>query len=267
MAVKEKKNKGAENRLKSSSRAKGASEKSESSSKKDDAGKRAVIELKDLCKFYKMGKAEVRALNGINLEIIEGEMVAIVGPSGSGKSTLMNMVGCLDIPTCGSVYLYGKDISKMAESDLATLRGKTIGFIFQKFNLVPYLNALENVVLPMVFQGAPLPERNRRGKELLEVVKLSDRKTHKPSELSGGQQQRVSIGRALANDPKVILADEPTGNLDSETGKSIMSFMRELNQKFGKTIIIVTHDERVAKACDRTVYIQDGKIVDKIHAL
>ncbi|HDP73910.1 MAG TPA: ABC transporter ATP-binding protein [Candidatus Woesearchaeota archaeon] len=267
MAGKEKKNKGAENRVKSSSRAKGASEKSKPSSKKDDAGRRAVIELKELCKFYKMGKSEVRALNGVKLKIFQGEMVAIVGPSGSGKSTLMNMVGCLDIPTCGSVYLFGRDISKMAESDLATLRGKTIGFIFQKFNLVPYLNALENVVLPMVFQGAPLPERNRRGKEILDVVKLSDRKTHKPSELSGGQQQRVSIGRALANNPQIILADEPTGNLDSETGKSIMQFMRELNEKFGKTIVIVTHDERIAKTCDRTIFIEDGKIVDRIHAL
>ena len=187
-----------------------------------------------------------------------------MGPSGCGKSTLMYSMGLLDIPTSGKIFLSGKDISKLSESNLATLRGKTIGFVFQQFNLVPYLSALENVTLPMIFQRESLIKRQKKAKELLSIVDLKDRMHHKPNELSGGQMQRIAIARALANDPKIILADEPTGNLDTKTGKTIMTFLKKLNKEEKKTIVIVTHDPRIADHCNRKILIEDGQIVDKI---
>jgi putative ABC transport system ATP-binding protein len=219
-----------------------------------------IIKLVDVWKIYRLGKVKVAALRGLNLEIKKGEFVSIMGPSGSGKSTAVNMVGSLDIPTKGTVYLHGKDISTFSESDLAQLRGKTIGFIFQQFNLIPTLTALQNVTLPMMFQAVPEEKRQARAKELLGKVELADRMHHKPTELSGGQQQRVAIARALANDPEVILADEPTGNLDSRTGVNVINFLRDLHKKEGKTIIMVTHDNNVARHADRTAFLKDGRI-------
>jgi len=223
-----------------------------------------IIELKDVWKIYRMGKVDVYALRNVSIKIKKGELVAIQGPSGAGKSTLMNIIGCLDVPTKGKLFLDGIDVTTMHESDLATVRGKKIGFVFQQFNLVPYLNALENVMLPMIFQAVPKKERIKRAKELLKIVGLEERMYHKPNELSGGQQQRIAIARALANDPEVILADEPTGNLDSKTGLMIMNFFKELNKKFKKTVIFVTHDSNIAKMAERIIYIKDGKIVNKI---
>jgi len=220
-----------------------------------------VIELRDVWKVYRMGEVEVPALRGLTLTVREGEFVAIMGPSGSGKSTSMNMVGCLDVPTKGSVLLDGNDISTLQESDLAQIRGKKIGFIFQQFNLVMTLTALENVMLPMVFQGIPKEERVSKAESLLALVGLQDRINHRPSELSGGQQQRVAIARSLANDPQMILADEPTGNLDSTTGESVMSFLTDLNKKRGKTIVLVTHDEHVASHADRIEILKDGAVI------
>jgi len=222
-----------------------------------------IIKLDNVWKIYKMGDVEVPALQGIDLKIREDEFVAIMGPSGSGKSTAMNMVGALDIPTRGAVYLDRKNIAHLSESDLAQIRGRRIGFIFQQFNLINTLTALENVMLPMVFQGKSKEERIKRATKLLEMVELGDRIKHKPTELSGGQQQRVAIARALSNDPEVILADEPTGNLDSKTGHNFMDFLQDFNKKEGKTIIVVTHDKVVAKHAQRVEYLQDGKIVRK----
>ncbi|MBW2971565.1 ABC transporter ATP-binding protein [Candidatus Woesearchaeota archaeon] len=219
-----------------------------------------VIKLKDVWKVYQMGAVEVPALRGLNLEIRDGEFVAIMGPSGSGKSTAMNMIGCLDIPTRGMIELDGQDISQLSESDLAQIRGRRIGFIFQQFNLIPTLTALENVMLPMTFQGMPSAERRERATKLLDMVELEDRMHHKPSELSGGQQQRVAIARALANDPEVILADEPTGNLDSKTGNIVMDFLKRLNCDEDKTIIMVTHDEDVAHHAQRIEFLRDGVV-------
>ena len=219
-----------------------------------------IIELKDVKKIYRMGEIDVSALNGVSLEILRGEFITIMGPSGSGKSTLMNMVGCLDVPTYGNIYLDGADISKMSESGLAQIRGKKIGFVFQKFNLLQTLTALENVTIPMMFQNVPEDERRERALKLLDMVGLLDRANHKPSELSGGQQQRVAIARSLANDPDVILADEPTGNLDTKTGKDIMDMLKKLHKE-GKTIIMVTHDSNVAKQAKRIVLIKDGMVV------
>ena len=226
--------------------------------------KKPIIQLRDVWKTYKMGEAEVHALRSVSLEVKEGEFVAIMGPSGSGKSTAVNMIGSLDIPTKGSIYLDGRDISKMSESDLAQLRGRKIGFIFQQFNLIPTLTALENVALPMVFQNIPKEQRIKRAEEILNIVELGDRMDHKPTELSGGQQQRVAIARSLANNPDVILADEPTGNLDSKTGETVMDFLEELNRKEGKTIIMVTHDIGVAKHAHRTEFLKDGQIVKSL---
>jgi putative ABC transport system ATP-binding protein len=196
--------------------------------------KKTVIELKDVWKIYKMGDVEVKALSGIDLTVEKGEFVSIMGPSGSGKSTSMNMIGCLDVPTKGKIFLEGKDISEMSESDLAQIRGKKIGFIFQQFNLISTLSALENVTLPMIFQNMSREERREKAKKLLEMVELGERMHHKPTELSGGQQQRVAIARSLCNDPEVILADEPTGNLDSKTGGTVMDFLKKLNREEGK---------------------------------
>ncbi len=227
------------------------------------AGKRsdAVIELRDVWKTYTMGENQVHALRGISISVKEGEFVAIMGPSGSGKSTAMNMIGCLDIPTKGAVYLSGRDISHLSESDLAQIRGKKIGFIFQKFNLINTLTARENIMLPMIFQGVPEDERYRRANALLALVDLADRADHRPNELSGGQQQRVAIARSLAVEPEVILADEPTGNLDSRTGASVMDFLKKLHKEKGTTIVMVTHDEHVAKNAQRIAVLKDGQFL------
>ncbi len=219
-----------------------------------------VIEVKNVEKIYTMGDVEVPALDGVDIVINRGEFVAIMGPSGSGKSTAMNMVGCLDVPTRGKIFLDGHDISRLGESELAQIRGKKIGFIFQTFNLINSISAIENVELPMIFQGVPKDERGRKARELLSLVDLEDRMDHKPTELSGGQQQRVAVARALANDPEVILADEPTGNLDSKTGKEIIELIGKLHKE-GKTIIMVTHDETLAKHAQRIVRLKDGKVV------
>ena len=218
-----------------------------------------IIKLEDVWKIYQMGKVQVNALRGSSLEIMPEEFVAIMGPSGSGKSTLMNLVGCLDIPSKGRIFLEGQDISELPESELAQIRGRIIGFVFQTFNLIPSLTALENVMLPMTFQGIQRYEREERAAKLLEMMGLEKRIHHKPSELSGGQQQRVAIARSLANDPDVILADEPTGNLDSKTGNEVMDMLTKLN-KDGKTIVMVTHDNNLSKYADRIVNIMDGKI-------
>jgi len=223
-----------------------------------------IIKLDNVWKTYQMGEVKVNALRGLNLEIKKGEFVAIMGPSGSGKSTAVNMVGALDIPTKGKIYLEGKDISKLPESDLAQIRGRKIGFIFQQFNLINTLSALENVALPMMFQGIEKEERVDRATYILQSVGLGDRISHTPAELSGGQQQRVAIARALANDPEVVLADEPTGNLDSATGETVMSFLENLNRKEGKTIIMVTHDTNIAHHADRIEFLKDGMIVKSL---
>ena len=219
-----------------------------------------ILDLKDVWKIYQMGKVKVEALRGVNLSVRKGEFLIIEGPSGSGKSTLMNMVGCLDIPTKGTIRLGGKDISKLHESDLARIRGKTIGFIFQKFNLLSSLNALENVMLPMSFQGVETNKRIIRGRQLLDLVDLKKRYNHKPNELSGGQQQRVAIARSLSNDPDIILADEPTGNLDTKTRQTILKLLSDLHKKENKTIIVVTHDPSLMKFADRVVRIVDGEL-------
>jgi len=222
---------------------------------------KSVIKLVEVWKIYKIGKIEVPAVCGINLEIKEKEFISIMGPSGSGKSTTMNIIGCLDVPTRGRVYVEGKDVSKLPESELATIRNATIGFIFQQFNLIPNMNALENVTLPMVFRGIEGEKRKKIAIELLSKVGLSRRIYHKPFELSGGEQQRVAIARALANNPKIILADEPTGNLDSKTGKDVIRLLIKLNKEENKTIVVITHDENIAKYAKRIVYIKDGKII------
>ncbi len=221
--------------------------------------KENIIELKNLAKHYKMGENIVKALDGVNVEIKKGDFVAIVGPSGSGKSTMMNMVGALDLATEGEIFLEGEDIEELEESELAQIRGRKIGFVFQTFNLIPTLTALENVMLPMTFQGLPKDEKIERAEEILEMVGLTNRKDHFPNELSGGERQRVAISRALANNPEVILADEPTGNLDSKTGKEIMNIFKDLNKK-GKTIILVTHDLELTKYANKVLKLRDGKI-------
>ena len=223
--------------------------------------KKSIIRLENVWKTYRMGKVEVNALQGLNLSIQEREFLAIMGPSGSGKSTAVNMIGCLDVPTQGKVILDGHDISKLSESGLAQIRGRKIGFIFQQFNLIPTLTALENVMLPMIFQGVGENERIKMATKLLELVELGDRINHKPTELSGGQQQRVAIARALANDPEVIIADEPTGNLDSKTGAIVLNFLQKLHKKENKTIVMVTHDANLAKVSERTEFLKDGKII------
>ena len=226
--------------------------------------KERIIELEDVWKIYHMGHVAVEALRGISLLINKGEFVAIMGPSGSGKSTCVNMIGCLDIPTKGKIYLEHHDISHLTESNLAQIRGQKIGFIFQQFNLINTLTALENVSLPMMFQNVSKTERLAKAQELLALVDLQDRMHHKPTELSGGQQQRVAIARALANDPEVILADEPTGNLDTATGDRVIDFLKKMHKKEGKTVIMVTHDAHIANAAERIVYLKDGKITKKL---
>ena len=225
--------------------------------------RKPIIRIEKVWKIYKMGDVEVAALRGLDLKVEQGEFLAIQGPSGSGKSTAMNMIGCLDVPTRGRIYLEGKDISKMTESNLAQIRGKKIGFVFQKFNLINTLTAAENVTLPMVFQSVGPEERRKRAKELLGLMELGDRIDHKPNELSGGQQKRVAIARALANNPEVILADEPTGNLDSKTGDNVLGFLKKLHKREKKTIVLVTHDRHMAKHADRVERLLDGKIIKR----
>src|SRR3989338_8386175 len=220
--------------------------------------KKSIIKLDSVWKIYKMGEVEVNALRGVSLAINQGDFVAITGASGSGKSTMMNLVGCLDLPTKGSIFLDGKDISKMDESDLAQIRGQKIGFIFQQFHLIPTLSAIENVMLPLEFQDMPSDIARKRTVEILGLVGLGDRTDHSPSQLSGGEQQRVAIARALANNPDIILADEPTGNLDSKTGTDVLDLLQSLWKKEGKTIIIVTHDLRLASYAKRMVQLKDG---------
>lgn len=220
---------------------------------------RPLIELKDIYKIYQMGSEEVRANDGISLSIEKGEFVAIVGKSGSGKSTLMNIIGALDVPTEGEYYLGGEDVSHINDNQLAEIRNKMIGFIFQQYNLLPRDNLLENVELPLLYAGVPNPERKERALRSLEKVGLADKWASRPKQLSGGQQQRVSIARALAGSPSLILADEPTGALDSRTSRDVLDFMKELNRE-GNTIVMITHDSSIAMEARRVVRIHDGKI-------
>jgi putative ABC transport system ATP-binding protein len=220
-----------------------------------------MIRTEHLTKIYRMGEAEVYALHDVNLEIQDGEFVAIIGPSGSGKSTLLNMIGCLDKPTSGSVFIDGVDTAWLSDNELAEIRREKIGFVFQQFNLVHTLNALENVALPLFFAGVGRETRLKRARELLLNVGLEHRMHHKPSELSGGEQQRVAIARALANNPEIIIGDEPTGNVDSATGHAIMDILAGLNKE-GRTIIVVTHDVDIAAHAGRTKRMRDGRVRD-----
>lgn len=220
-----------------------------------------IIKLENVWKVYQLGRVEVPALRGVSLEITRGSFVSIMGPSGSGKSTLLNMVGCLDFPTKGKVFLGGKNISLLSENELAQLRGKTVGFVFQDFNLLPHLTAAENVMLPMIFQDTPLEKRKSKAEQLLDDVELEERVSHQPAELSGGERQRVAIARAFANDPEVVIADEPTGNLDSGTGEKIMEILKKFHQKEKKTIVVVTHDPMIADYSEKIINIRDGQII------
>jgi putative ABC transport system ATP-binding protein len=220
----------------------------------------AVIKVSDLLKDYSRGSSVVHALRSVSLEVRQGEFVAVMGPSGSGKSTFMNLIGCLDRPTSGSYQLDGQEVTQLKPSQLADLRGRKLGFIFQGFNLLPRMNALENVMLPMLYAGVPAPIRHRRAEVALEAVGLGGRMHHRPNEMSGGQQQRVAIARALVNAPSLILADEPTGNLDSRTSVEIMAVLQKLNQA-GATIVLVTHEPDIATYCSRTVVFKDGLLL------
>ena len=220
-----------------------------------------IIELKNVCKSYQLGSVEIKALCDVDLQIKRGDFLAIVGPSGSGKSTMMNLVGALDLSSRGDIFLDGQNIEHLPESELAQIRGKKIGFVFQTFNLIPTLNVVENIALPMIFHGISKEERTKRAEEIVKEVGLSHRKNHFPKELSGGERQRVAIGRALANDPEVILADEPTGNLDTKTGTEIIKIFVDLNKK-GKTIILVTHNPGLIKYAQKVLKISDGKIIE-----
>ncbi|WP_342758704.1 ABC transporter ATP-binding protein [Kineothrix sedimenti] len=220
----------------------------------------ALVDIRDMCKVYNPGENEVRALDHVNLTINENEFVAIIGQSGSGKSTLMNMLGCLDIPTSGSYFLHDQDVSHLSDDELSDIRNKEIGFIFQGFNLIQNLTAIENVELPLIYRGVSKKERTRMSETALQKVGLENRKTHKPSEMSGGQQQRVAIARAIAQAPPVVLADEPTGNLDSASSKEIMEILKGLHAE-GRTIILITHDNDIAAQAERVIKIMDGSIV------
>lgn len=220
---------------------------------------KTIIDIKNMYKIYEMGSEKVHALDGIDIKIHEKEFVAIIGPSGSGKSTLMNMIGCLDSPTSGDYFFEGMNIASYSENELAHIRNAKIGFIFQQFNLFRRLSALENVEMPAKYMRVPREERKKRAKKALDIVGLSDRLSHRPTELSGGQQQRVAIARSLVNDPPVVLADEPTGNLDSKSGEDIMNMIKELHKQ-GSTVILITHDIDVANEADRVIKLKDGKI-------
>jgi len=219
-----------------------------------------VIELRDICKVYEMGEVQVHALRGVSLEVSKGEIMTIMGPSGSGKSTMMNIIGCLDQPTAGSYLLEGQDVSNLHDDELAAIRNIRIGFVFQTFNLLARTSALQNVTLPLIYAGVPRPERRARAQAALETVGLGHRLDHQPTELSGGQQQRVAIARSLVSDPSIILADEPTGNLDSKSGAEVMAILQELNRKRGITVILVTHDPIIARHSERIVHLYDGQI-------
>ena len=221
----------------------------------------AIAELRNLVKTYQMGATEVRALRGIDLSFQEGEYVAIVGPSGSGKSTLLNILGCLDTPTSGSYHLGGQNVAHLSDAQLSDIRSRRLGFIFQSYNLIQQLNVVENIEVPLYYQGWPERESFERAVFLAKAVGLGHRLFHRPSELSGGQQQRVAIARALANDPLIILADEPTGNLDSATGREILDLLDFLNDQ-GKTLIVVTHDNKTAERARRIIRLADGMVVD-----
>lgn len=226
---------------------------------KFDSMKKSVIEMEGITKVYQVGTQEVRALQGVSFSVNKGEYVAIMGPSGSGKSTLMNIIGALDTPSDGQYVLNGTDVSRMSDEKLAEIRNREIGFVFQTFNLLPRYTALENVVLPLIYAGVTKPVRQERGEKVMELVSLSDRMTHKPNEMSGGQRQRVAVARALINDPAIILADEPTGNLDTKTSYDIMRLFGEIHAK-GNTIILVTHEEEIAQYAHRIVRLRDGLI-------
>ena len=221
----------------------------------------AAIEMREVSRIYTVGDTEVRALDGISLSIEEHSFTAIMGPSGSGKSTLMSLIGCLDVPTSGTILIDGEDTSGLDDNELAYIRNRKIGFVFQHFSLLPKLNALDNAALPLLYAGIPLKERRRRAEAMLERVGLMDRMKHRPSELSGGQKQRVAIARALVNNPSILLADEPTGALDSATGHDVMDLFHALNDE-GHTIVFVTHDAGLASECSRIIPIKDGKVAD-----
>lgn len=223
-----------------------------------------LIEIRNMCKIYNPGENEVRALDHVDLQIDRHEFVAIIGQSGSGKSTLMNMLGCLDVPTSGTYYLNGQDVSHLTDDELSDIRNREIGFIFQGFNLIANMTALENVELPLIYRGVPKKEREELSRTALKKVGLEKRMDHKPSEMSGGQQQRVAIARAIAQAPPVILADEPTGNLDSGSTKEIMGILKELHRE-GRTVILITHDNEIAARAKRIIRIMDGKIVADIN--
>ncbi len=223
-----------------------------------------LIEIRDLVKVYEMGDVQVRALDGVSFNVEKGEFIAIMGPSGSGKSTLMNLIGCLDTATSGTYRLNEHEVSHLDDDELARIRNREIGFVFQTFNLLSRASALENVEVPLVYAGVPRQERRQRAKELLAMVGLGDRMHHQPNELSGGQRQRVAVARALVNNPSLLLADEPTGNLDSRTGDEIMALFDELNRK-GNTIVLVTHEEDIARHARAVVRLRDGKIVEEQH--
>ena len=223
----------------------------------------SLIELRDIYKIYTMGSNKIYALNGVDCDIDQGEYVALMGPSGSGKSTLMNMIGCLDTPTKGTYKLNNLDVSTMTDDELATVRNKEIGFVFQSFNLLPRTSALENVALPLVYAGVPKKERLEKAQAVLEKVGLGNRGSHKSNELSGGQRQRVAIARALVNNPSIVLADEPTGNLDSKSGFEIMELFNEIHDD-GNTVIMVTHEENIAEYAKRTIRMIDGKVANQL---
>ena len=220
----------------------------------------ALIEFRDVCKFYQMGDTTVKAANHISFQIQKGEFVAIVGQSGSGKSTCMNIIGCLDVPTSGTYLLDGQDVGKMDKNQLAEIRNKMLGFIFQQYNLLPKLTLLENVEVPLMYAGMPRSERHERAKLALEMVGLGNKLRHKPAQLSGGQQQRVSIARALAGDPAVILADEPTGALDSHTGREVLTMLQQLHAA-GNTVVLITHDNSIAVQAQRIIRLEDGQVI------